>query len=127
MLNALSRSDDFPTAKAASGALAILSADPEICDKMMEKISVDNFLELTHDSENPELQHRGAEALKNLINSNKETAKLVAEKGGLLAILNCIKTSKSKPAKEAAEEAYETLKSLNLGTFDSVNLQKIAQ
>ena len=118
MWNALSQSDDIPTAIAASGALAILSQDPEICEKMVEFIGVDNLLELIADQEHPALQHRAGEALKNMVQATDRAAVFVAEKKGIIHLLQCIANSKSKEAKECCSAVVEKLSELQLINLD---------
>jgi hypothetical protein len=118
MWNALTRSDDLPTAVAASGALAILSQDAEVCEKMLDYIGVDALLELVADQDHPELQHRAGEALKNLVEALDRAAVFIAEKKGIIQLLQCMAHSKSREAKECAKVVVEKLSELQLINMD---------
>ena len=65
--------------RAASGSLAILTSDPEICKEIIEiKSSLEVFKYLVS-SENLELRHRGLYILANMIESSKEIASKLME------------------------------------------------
>jgi hypothetical protein len=114
ILGALSQSDDEATSKAASGALAILSADKECLSKIEEVLQYDPFFALADRDDNGELQHRGVEVLKNMILKGRETASAIVNKGGALLLIKVLGTSSSEQAQAGASEALTTLTALNL-------------
>ncbi|CAG8464345.1 8833_t:CDS:2 [Diversispora eburnea] len=74
ILVALSESEDFATKRAASGALAILSIDPESCQSIMKRSYGIDVLKALLIDQSEELQHRSLEIIKNMtkVDNNKE-------------------------------------------------------
>lgn len=108
----LSGSDDLETALASSGALAILSGDPDVCKVMIKILGVDPFLQLIKE-ENADLQYRGAEILKNCIELGKTYAEMIVSKGGVILLINVLAHS-NENAQQAASKALDDLKEMNL-------------
>jgi hypothetical protein len=109
---ALSGSDDIPTAKASSGALAMLSGDEEIAQEIFKVVGVEPFFHLLN-SEDGDIQHRGAAIVKNMV-LQKNIAEAFVEKGGVLELMKVLGTSPNQPAQEAASAALDQLKDFNL-------------
>jgi len=109
---ALCSSEDIPTAKASSGALATLSSDPEICQKIFEEVHLENLITLLGE-EDPDLQHRAAAIIKNIVEDPKR-AQVVASKEGIVGLMHVMTKSTSLLAKQSATEALEALSKLNL-------------
>lgn len=65
-------------------------------------------------NENINIQCRGLEVLKNMIFLNKETAKKIASKGGILLFMKVIDSNSSKMCSGIAKDAIDKLKELNL-------------
>lgn len=109
----LSGADDLKTALASSGALAILSSDPEICKVIYSIVGVDPFLQLIAENDG-DLQHRGAEVLKNFIFADKKIAEAIVEKGGVISLMKLLAEPLNKNAQQIASEALNELKKMNL-------------
>jgi hypothetical protein len=71
VMTALSDDEDFPTRRAASGALAVLSSDPESIPLLVQQTRFfEIVLNLLQDQQ-VELVHRGAELIKNIFVDDK--------------------------------------------------------
>ncbi|KAL2916176.1 SWI5-dependent HO expression protein 4 [Polyrhizophydium stewartii] len=90
MMVALSDSEDFATRRAASGALAVLSSSGSTGAAAVaaQPRAAEILVDLVQD-ESPELQHRGAETIKNVAAASASAARQIVEAGGVptLAIL----------------------------------------
>ncbi|KAJ3300332.1 Protein unc-45 A [Borealophlyctis nickersoniae] len=108
MLVALSDVDDLPTRKAASGALAILSGSEKACRLIMEESrGLEVVMGLAGENE-PELQHRGVECIKNIAKAKADFARRL-EAAGVVSILKALVRGKHDVI---AEGAMETLSSM---------------
>ena len=71
--------EDELLARACSGALAVLTENPKICDKVVE---VKPWLEILQGlllSENKELKHRGSFIVRNMMNAKKPIAEKIVD------------------------------------------------
>eukprot|EP00118_Oscarella_pearsei_P009978 m.59015 g.59015 ORF g.59015 m.59015 type:complete len:918 (+) comp34855_c0_seq13:42-2795(+) len=103
--------DDFELARAASGAIAMLSMNEKICEKMMAVKSCVEIMQQLMCSEKAELQHRGAYIMANLISASKEIAgKIIADKG--LELLMAVSKQPEGMCEKAKEEADRALNKL---------------
>ncbi|KAK9722798.1 SWI5-dependent HO expression protein 4 [Basidiobolus ranarum] len=112
ILLALSDVEDFPTRRAASGAIAILSNAEDVCRWLANDPRAFEILsDLIKPDESAELQHRGVECLKNIAKTDKESAaKLVGANVDVVDRLkSLIKSSKIQPI---VLSAVETLKAI---------------
>ncbi|XP_062520581.1 protein unc-45 homolog B-like [Corticium candelabrum] len=75
--------EDFELARAASGALAMLTTNKRICEKMMEVRPCLEVLQQLLCSDKNELQYRGVYIVYNMINNSKEIAEKLIENNGL--------------------------------------------
>jgi hypothetical protein len=75
-MTALSDDEDFPTRRAASGALAVLSSDPDSISLLVQQTRFFEIVLNLLQDEQLELVHRGAELIKNVFVDAK-IAKLV--------------------------------------------------
>lgn len=111
MLLLYSADEDVPTAKAAAGALAILSSSLIVCQKIVTVNSwVDLLLALTV-NESLEMQHRGIYILMNMIGADKEIAAKIVE-GQLLEVMMAVsrfEDPEKKTIQECAEAALQKL------------------
>ncbi|XP_072022397.1 LOW QUALITY PROTEIN: protein unc-45 homolog B-like [Amphiura filiformis] len=78
--------EDPATAKAAAGALAILSHREEVCTKILTPKAWLELLQSVCASEDPDMRIRGVHIIANMIDSNKEVAAAVVQTS-LLEIL----------------------------------------
>jgi hypothetical protein len=136
---ALTTSDDEKTAVAASGALAMLSGDGIICARILDICGLQPFIELVGgdiapdegDDDEPEsgdanaggdkppyttgdLQHRGAEVLKNCIRLGRPEAKRVMDADAVPALIKCLARPLSAGAAEACSVALKMLQKWDL-------------
>lgn len=75
LLMILSDHEDAATRRAASGALAILANSPEACELMMKvDKGFERMARWVEKDETPDVQHRGVETLRCLIQNQKKTA-----------------------------------------------------
>lgn len=121
-LIALCENDDLDTAKAAAGALAMVtSASEQCCRKVFtSKIWVEILIMLCS-SKDAELQHRGLYLLRNLMQSGKELAEQICATNlleMLMAIVRPEVDDIAVPLKQLAQESldkaveYKLIKSL---------------
>lgn len=110
MMVALCSVDDIDTRRAASGTVAILSAISE--DFCQSVCKVDRAMTyicgLVGNTEPPDLQHRGAEILKNCILAGGDSRKAV-EKAGGVALLKAL-ARRPDAIGEAAREGLAAVK-----------------
>lgn len=103
--------EDKPTAKAAAGALAILSNSLKVCQKI---ITVNDWVDLLLSlavNECLEMQHRGIFIVMNMVAVDKDIAAKIVE-GQLLEVLIALSRfdeSEKKTIKECAEAALQKL------------------
>ncbi|KAI9009161.1 armadillo-type protein [Hyaloraphidium curvatum] len=90
---ALCSVDDFATRRAASGTLAILSGmSEEVCRSLCEiERAISHVCDLVRESQQPEIQHRGAEILKNLILAGGKCRESVERSGGVGLLKTLVK------------------------------------
>ncbi|PRP80622.1 hypothetical protein PROFUN_11565 [Planoprotostelium fungivorum] len=105
----LSLGDDHATRLAAAGALAILSADHLSCSSILRVIKHPDLVEIANDKD-PNMQHRGAELLKNLIASDPEKVSPLLKKEGVDIVLKKLVKEKNPAVQEAAQTALSLLK-----------------
>ncbi|EDV20430.1 uncharacterized protein TRIADDRAFT_61095 [Trichoplax adhaerens] len=115
LLTLYSGESDFELARAASGTLAILSSNENICKQI---IQVKPWLEIMQElllSEKLELQHRGIYIVANLIEANKAIASEVVE-SKLLEVLMVLSQETDINKKEIVANAERgLLKAVELG------------
>ncbi|CAG8483514.1 11619_t:CDS:1 [Paraglomus brasilianum] len=105
---ALSDVDDFETRRAASGALAILSTSPDVCQMIADRPrGVDVVLDLLND-ESPELMHRAAEIFKNMATLEGAVEKMV-RKGVHERLITLLKECKVESVVGTAAEALREI------------------
>jgi hypothetical protein len=108
LLTALCTVDDKPTQLAASGALATLTMSPRVVRAIIEQDrGVAILLELLNDDDRG-LQHRGLEALKNIVCSSGQTLP-EQMKGKVKGVLESL----SKEASVIGATARDALAALN--------------
>ena len=90
-------------ARAASGTLAILTSDAEICKVVMEVSSCLDVFKFLLSSANLELRHRGLYIVANLIESSKETAEKLME-DEMFELLMALKLAGSNTSDGAKKE-----------------------
>ncbi|CAB5150622.1 ARM repeat-containing protein [Rhizophagus irregularis] len=79
ILVAFSDTDDFETRRAASGALAILSTNPNVCKMILDRPKGIQILKDLLNENSPEIQHRAIECLKNIASIDKDKAELLVK------------------------------------------------
>jgi protein unc-45 len=75
---ALCDDDDFNTKRAASGAIAVISSEPDSIPLLFAASRFEEILLALLNSDNPEILHRSAEIVKNTAKSRKLTSPLQA-------------------------------------------------
>ncbi|CAG8651914.1 18641_t:CDS:2, partial [Racocetra fulgida] len=86
ILVALSDVEDFETRRAASGALAILSTSPDVCNMIVDRPRGIEILKDLISEESVEMQHRSVECFKNISNVSKEMCQRLVEAKALQEI-----------------------------------------
>ncbi|ORX98894.1 ARM repeat-containing protein [Basidiobolus meristosporus CBS 931.73] len=117
VLLALSDVEDFATRRAASGAIAILSNEGDVCRWLADDSRTFEILsDLIKPNESPELQHRGVECLKNIAKTDKECAqKMIKSKTDVVARLKLlVQASKVQPIVMTAVEALKAINAYGL-------------
>ncbi|CAH1758267.1 10349_t:CDS:1 [Entrophospora sp. SA101] len=118
VLVALSDVDDFETRRAASGCLAILSTDQNVCKMILERPRGLLTLKDLLDEQSVELQHRSVECLKNIASTNnKEMVEKLVESGIHKKLIELVKRNKEQVV---TATCVETLKEIS----KHVNLQQ---
>nr|CAG8473048.1 9728_t:CDS:2 [Entrophospora candida] len=118
VLVALSDVDDFETRRAASGCLAILSTDQNVCKMILERPRGLLTLKDLLDEQSVELQHRSVECLKNIASTNnKEMVEKLVESGVHKKLIELVKGNKEQVV---TATCVETLKEIS----KHVNLQQ---
>jgi protein unc-45 len=117
ILLALSDAPDFATRRAAGGALASLTEWDAAVNAILERDrGVKLLLGLCTEDEE-ELRHRGAVCILNVVNMPGKVGewgrKKVKEEGGVEALKECLKKSKSQEVLELAVEALKRLTSIS--------------
>lgn len=111
MLIALCDEDDFATRRAASGALAMLSASPKACEKIAtEKLGLEVVLKLLG-AEEPELVHRAVVLVLNLTKVKQIIPDLVKHEGRAVKSLRTLTKSQNPAIAEAAIQALLNISS----------------
>jgi hypothetical protein len=103
--------DDFELARAASGALAMLSTNKRICEKMMDVRPCVEILQQLLCSNKTELQYRGVYIIYNMINNSKEISEKLIENNGL-EILMALSKQPEGVGDESKKWACKTLERL---------------
>lgn len=108
---ALCSSSDIDTQRAASGTIAILSAiSPDVCRSLAHvDRAMTHICDLVRDKDHPDLQHRGAEVLKNCLLAGGD-ARSAVEKAGGVDLLRSLATRRDV----IGEVAGEALASLSI-------------
>ncbi|KAH9490560.1 Protein unc-45 B [Bulinus truncatus] len=94
--------------KAATGALAILSARPSLCKKIVQVKAWLEIFQVHAISEVPEIQHRVCHCLLNIMSADKELASLIVQ-SPMLEILMAVAKQKDPKAEKATQAAQEAL------------------
>lgn len=114
--------EDEKMARAASGALASLTFDPEICHKVIQ--CTNQWFEILQGllaHELPDLQHRGAFIVYNLMCADKEIATRLVE-SEMMEVLMAVSKLDDPQRKEASKIAEKTLeKAEEWGLVQHVN------
>ncbi|BFZ11471.1 hypothetical protein BsWGS_14510 [Bradybaena similaris] len=100
--------DDLALVRAATGALAVLSARPSICRKIVQVASWLDILQVHAVSELPDIQHRACHIIMNIVMANKELASLVVD-SPLLEILMAVSRQNNPLEEQATKAAQSTL------------------
>ncbi|CAG8759945.1 2353_t:CDS:1, partial [Dentiscutata heterogama] len=79
ILVALSDVEDFETRRAASGALAILSTSPDVCNMIVDRPRGIEILKDLISEESEEMQHRSVECFKNISKVSKEMSQRLVD------------------------------------------------
>jgi hypothetical protein len=118
MLVVLSEEDDLETAKAASGALAMLtSVSKKACGKVFEPKRWFEILLMLCSSKDRELQHRAIAVVRNVMAADKEYAARIVETPifeVLMAVVRPEVDDISEKVKSIAQEALDAAKSFDL-------------
>jgi len=105
---ALSDVDDFETRRAASGALAILSTSPDVCQMIADRPrGIDVVLDLLKD-ESSELMHRAAEIFRNMAMLEGAVEKMV-QKGVHERLITLLKECRDEGVIGTAAEALREI------------------
>jgi hypothetical protein len=108
LLLALSDVEDFETRRAASGALAILANSPGTCSMIVKENGYQRVSQLLEKDENVEVQHRGVEIVRCLLeHGTKEAATSMAQQGVHLKLVDIVKNCKVQPVRGAAMEVLK--------------------
>ncbi|KAI9104630.1 armadillo-type protein [Phlyctochytrium arcticum] len=112
MFVALTDSEDYPTRRAAAGALAILSSSENACRLIMEESrGLEVVLGMVAEEEkNGEIQHRGVECIKNLARANADFARRL-EAAGAVKALKHLMVAHDEQVAHGAVEALSGLQS----------------
>jgi hypothetical protein len=94
ILVALSDVDDFETRRAASGALAILSTNPNVCKMILDRPKGIQILKDLLNENSPEIQHRAIECFKNIASIDKDKAELLVKADLHKRMLELVKEGK---------------------------------
>ncbi|KAI1280479.1 Protein unc-45 -like protein B [Halotydeus destructor] len=120
LLVCMSEEDDLDTAKAASGALAMLTGVSDIaCEKVFDTKRWFEILLMLTASKDKDLQHRGVAVVNNMMHSKKEVAEKIVETG-IFEILMAI----CRPEVDDISEAVKKLARLSLAKAQELKLVK---
>ncbi|CAI2169050.1 12045_t:CDS:2 [Funneliformis geosporum] len=114
ILVALSDVEDFETRRAASGALAILSTDPNVCTMILDRPKGIQILKDLFNENSPEIQHRAIECFKNIAGSDKDKAELLVKAEVHKRMLELVKESKVESVVVTCAEALKILSNYGL-------------
>ncbi|XP_076344799.1 unc-45 myosin chaperone isoform X2 [Tachypleus tridentatus] len=107
----LSEDDDLETAKAASGALAMItSASTVVCKKVLEAKSWHEILCKLVASEDKDLQHRGVCIVHNMILADQELAEKIVETNLLEVLMAIVRPEVVDVSEKIKEYARAALK-----------------
>ncbi|RUS24719.1 armadillo-type protein [Jimgerdemannia flammicorona] len=111
LLLALSDVEDFQTRRAASGALAILAASPGACGMIVkEPRGLDVVVGLVSDEEKVEIQHRGVEIMRCLVEfGGKEMGDKLVEMGTHVRLAALVKDCEVMEIKGVAMETLKVM------------------
>jgi len=87
--------EDVQLARAASGGLAQLTCDPELCGKVMEVKSAPEILKELLLSENEELRNRGTYIVANMMEASEEIASSIVSSEFLEILMALLQDSKT--------------------------------
>lgn len=116
LLTLFSGEEDFQLARAASGALAVLSSSEKVCKQILKVASYMDIQKQLLVSEKNELRHRGAHIAANMIAANKDIAAKLIESEILEILMVFSKDSNPDMSmvRACAERALTTAVELNL-------------
>ncbi|XP_005094603.1 protein unc-45 homolog B isoform X2 [Aplysia californica] len=97
--------EEIALVRAATGALAMLSARPTLCQKIVEVSQWLDIFQVHTVSELPDIQHRACHVVMNLVLAGEDTARLVVE-SPLLEILMAV-SKDTDPQAESAKKAAD--------------------
>ncbi|CAG8669909.1 armadillo-type protein [Gigaspora rosea] len=109
ILVALSDVEDFETRRAASGALAILSTSPDVCNMIVDRPRGIEILKDLISEESVEMQHRSVECFKNISKVSKEMSQRLVEAKVHENLTSLIKNCKTEPVVATAVEALQEI------------------
>ncbi|KAG9301505.1 hypothetical protein G9A89_008357 [Geosiphon pyriformis] len=109
ILLALSDVDDLETRRASSGILAILSANPDVCIMIVDRPRGIEVLRLLLIDDSSEIQHRGAECIKNIAKSKKTLAEKLVNEKVHEQLVTLVKKSKVDAVVMTAAEALKEI------------------
>ncbi|GAB5592578.1 SWI5-dependent HO expression protein 4 [Umbelopsis nana] len=119
LLLALSDVDDFETRRAASGALAILANSAGTCAMIVKENGYERISQLLDKEENVEVQHRGIELTRCLLDhGNKEAAAGLAQTAAHIKLVDIVKNCKVQPVRAAAMEVLKQFSQNGITNFN---------
>ncbi|KAM3589661.1 SWI5-dependent HO expression protein 4 [Umbelopsis sp. WA50703] len=120
LLLALSDVDDFETRRAASGALAILANSPGACSMMIKENGYERISQLLLPEENVEVQHRGTELVRCLLEHNgKEAAASFVQYHAHMKLVDIVKNCKVQPVRAAAMDVLKLFSQNGITNFNA--------
>lgn len=120
LLLALSDVEDFETRRAASGALAILANSPDACSMMINENGYERISQLLQPDENVEVQHRGTEIVRCLLENNgKEAATSFVQYQAHLKLVDIVKNCKVQPVRAAAMDVLKMFSQNGITNFNA--------
>jgi hypothetical protein len=119
LLLALSDVDDFETRRAASGALAILANSEGTCSMIVKENGYERISHLLETDEHVEVQHRGTEIARCLLeHGGKDAATSLAQHGAHLKLVDIVKNCKVQPVRAAAMDVLKQFSQNGITNFN---------
>ncbi|KAH8552612.1 armadillo-type protein [Umbelopsis sp. PMI_123] len=119
LLLALSDVEDFETRRAASGALAILANSSGSCSMIVKENGYQRISQLLEKDEKVEVQHRGVEIVRCLLeHETKEAATVMAQLGVHLKLVDIVKLCTVQPVRAAAMEVLKLFSQNGITNFN---------